>query len=176
MLRSNSGNTYAHGRRRRKSPRLEPTLTYCVLALISACLRRPSAAYASRSSLRICCSSADRFASISFCAVQTVILGQYFVPLQWGQDCLCQVTTYWVCPILKPPSTDQRRRQSPFAFALSRQEPSFAVLGCNAAIGESTALLRSCTWQWIGTLKISSSVGVTHMTNAGPPMQRIAPL
>ena len=46
-------------------------ICYCVLALISACLLRPSAAYASRASLRICCSVSDLFASISFCAAQT---------------------------------------------------------------------------------------------------------
>jgi hypothetical protein len=37
-------------------------------------------------------------------------------------------------------------------------------------------LLGSCTWRRACTLKISSSVGVTHITSAGPPMQRTAPL
>lgn len=60
-------------------------------------------------------------------------------------------------------------------FALVLPEPSFGVLGCISAYVVSR-LLGACAWQSCNTLKISSSVGVTYQTSAGPPTQRTAPL
>ena len=83
--------------------------------------------------------------------------------------------TYWAYSIAKLPSADRRMHQNPFVFALCLQEPSSGVLGCTSA-EDVSKLEDACTWQSGCTLKISSSVGVTYQTRAGPPMQRKAPL
>ena len=67
--------------------------------------------------------------------------------------------------------------QIPFVAVLGWREPFSAGLDCIAESCQSSRLaLGHPKGGENGTLKISSSVGVTHITSAGPPMQSTAPL
>lgn len=126
-----------------------------------------SAAYASRSSLNRCCSAADFFASASFCAIQTANVSVHSHTRLLSSLVLTRLVRLGEVLELVHKAIKVLLALFPACKRLLLQLRT---------VGLEIVKMRRHARGELLTLNISSSVGVTHMTRAGPPMQSTAPL